>query len=621
MRTALLFTTALLFAASPLAGQRTAQPGAGRAMMAEVEALDARGDDARALELVNRALPLLTEPADRPLRMKALGIRCWGNAGLVSPDSLIGLASSGIAEAQRAGDARELANLRVCRGYGLENAGRVNEALAEYENGVSEGRRLGDEKLLASGLMFRGELRYYRGEMGGALADLTASHELYVRLRQTDRERRTLNAIANLYADRRVGEYDRALEYYRQVLAANEAAGAQAGVSTALFNIGTTLDTRGDPAAALPYFQRSLQIERQRGDSAEIIFVERAMAGALTRAGRPAEALRLLDGALAYSRRARDVDGEARTRLSRGITLRALNRPAEALAELDTARPHFESIRNTRFLEKLHDERAQALAATGDWRGAYEARATQMRMQQALAEQLKEEHTSRLRVQFDSEKKEVENRSLLRENAAATRVRRLQTAVIVLSAVIMVILAVLVARHVASARLLRTMAMTDELTRLPNRRHLFSVAHARLGDAGRKGEPFSVLALDVDHFKRINDTLGHDAGDVVLRRVAQACRAALRHDDTIGRTGGEEFVVILPRAGADRAVEVAERLRSAVEALDWSDVAPGLRVTVSVGVAERAPADGDFAALSKRADDSLYRAKEHGRNCVHLASV
>lgn len=613
-----------------LAGTRLhAQPAAqdGRALFEQAERLQAAGDEA-ALPTVERAIALLRAPANRAVRMKALGLRCWLLAGAADPDSLVALASAGVAEAERAGDARARADLRLCRGYGHEGAGRMNEATAEYESAVSEGRRLRDEQLLADGLALRGELRYYRGEMAGALADVTEAHALYARLGKANSERRMLNAIANVYADRRVGEYDKALEYYRQVLAANQATGNTAGISTAYFNLGTTLESKGDPAAALSYYRRSLALERQRGDSAEIAVVERSIGIALTKAGRPAEALRVLDAPLAYYVRMNDVDGQARIRLTRGTALRAAGRPADALADLEAARVHFDSTRNTRYLEKLHDERALAFAATGDWRSAYEARGTQLRLQQALAEQLKEEHTSRLRVQFDTEKKEAENRALTLENrlrgqrlAAVARIRRLQTVIIALSVLIMGILAVLVARHVSSARLLRTMAMTDELTRLPNRRHLLSVAHARLADAKRSDRPVSILALDVDHFKRINDTFGHEAGDAVLRRVAQTCRAALRHDDVIGRTGGEEFVVVLPHADAGRAVEVAERLRSAVEGLEWDDVDPALRVTVSVGVAERASVDDDFAALSRRADDSLYRAKKLGRNRVDLATA
>lgn len=625
-RPVLLSLAALLLAAGQGSAQAPSAPPSGRVLLAEAERLE-QADDEGAAAAVELALPLLTAPADGALRVKALGMQCWGRAGAVDADSLVALATRGMAEAERAGDAREHANLRTCRGYGLENAGRLNEATADYEAAVTEGRRLRDDRLLAAGLMFRGELRYYRGDMGAALADLTESHELYKRLGSDARQRHTLNDIANLYADRRVGEYDKAIEYYRQLLASNQAAGNQAGISTAYFNLGNTLDTKGESAAALPYFRRSLEIERRRGDAGEIAVVQRAMGAALNRAGQPAEALRWLDASLAHSVRADDVDGAARTRLPRAIALRALGRPADALAELATARAHFESTDNTRFLEKLHDERALALAATGDWRGAFEARGTQMRMQAALAEQLKQEHTSRLRVQFDTERKEAQNRGLLRENrlrgqalAAGARVRRLQGIVIALSAGIMLVLGALVVRHVAGARLLRTMAMTDELTSLPNRRHLLAVADARLDDAGRRNEPVSLLALDVDHFKRINDTFGHDVGDAVLRRVAQACREALRHDDHIGRTGGEEFVAVLPHADAAHAVEVAERLRAAVESLDWSGVDPALRVTVSVGVAERAPAD-DLAALAKRADDSLYRAKHAGRNRVEVAAV
>jgi diguanylate cyclase (GGDEF)-like protein len=617
------FILLLLFSGARLDAQPAAQDG--RALFAQAERLQTAGDEA-ALPTVERALTLLRAPADRAVRIKALALRCWLLAGTVDSDSLIAVASAGAAEAERAGDARARAELRVCRGYAHESAGRVNEASAEYEFGVAEGRRLREAQLLADALILRGELRYYRGEMGGALADLTESHELYVRLKKPSSLRRALNAIANLYADRRVGEYDKALEYYRQLLADHQAAGRTADISTAYFNLGTTLENKGDPAAALDYYRRSLAIERQRGDSAEIAVVERSIGIALTKTGQPAQALRWLDAPLAYYVRTGDADGQARVRLSRGTALRAAGRPAEALVDLEAARVHFDSIDNPRFLEKLHDERALAFAATGDWPNAYEARGTQLRLQQALAEQLKEEHTSRLRVQFDTEKKEAENRALTAENrlrgqrlAAASRIRRLQTVIIGLSVLIMGILAVLVARHVQSSRRLRTMAMTDELTRLPNRRHLLAVAHERLADAKRSNRPVSILALDVDHFKRINDTFGHEAGDVVLRRVAQTCRAALRHDDVIGRTGGEEFIVVLPHADAGRAMEIAERLRAAVEGLDWAEVDPALRVTVSVGVAERAPADDDFAALSRRADDSLYRAKERGRNRVDLA--
>jgi diguanylate cyclase (GGDEF)-like protein len=163
-------------------------------------------------------------------------------------------------------------------------------------------------------------------------------------------------------------------------------------------------------------------------------------------------------------------------------------------------------------------------------------------------------------------------------------------------------------------------ALTDELTRLPNRRHLLMRADEQVKAARAGGSGFGVLAVDVDHFKRINDHCGHAVGDAVLQRVAEALRAALRDADHVGRTGGEEFVAVLPGASASGAAEVAERVRRGVEGTDFSDLHPELAVTVSVGATVWEPRDASFAATLERADAHLYRAKAAGRNRVEVAA-
>ena len=124
----------------------------------------------------------------------------------------------------------------------------------------------------------------------------------------------------------------------------------------------------------------------------------------------------------------------------------------------------------------------------------------------------------------------------------------------------------------------------------------------------------SVAMFDIDHFKRINDTYGHHTGDEVLKRVAAGAAAELRSGDTIGRFGGEEFVIVLPDATADAASKVAERVRHAI---GTDSGTPG--VTVSIGVAEMAPGE-TCDALLRRADDALYLAKNEGRNRMRLAA-
>ncbi|HEU4562227.1 MAG TPA: tetratricopeptide repeat-containing diguanylate cyclase [Longimicrobium sp.] len=614
-----LFVTVViaLAAAAPLQAQRAPDP---RALLARAEELQ-DVDDEGALRLVNQALPLLQRPEDQALRLKALAMQCWSSAGVIEPDAQVALAERGMAQARAAGDASVYADLRVCRGYAHDSENRAAEALADFDFGVNEGRRLRDDRVLATALLLRGQFRYYRGELGGALEDLNESYALYSRLRDESRIRIALSAVANVYADERVAQYDRAIEYYKQVLASNQAADHQENVATAYYNLGSTLERKGDLNAALNYYRRALELERRLGDAGEVAGGQRAIGVLLGKMGRNAEALSLLNEALSYYQREGDAEWIAITRLSRGVALRRVGRVADALADLDAAAAHFRAARNDRYLERVQAERAQAFAEVGDWRQAYEARGEQIALQSALAARLREETTSQLRVRFDSERKEQENRALVRENADAARIRRLQTAVIALTLAIIGILAWLTVRHLRTARLMRTMALTDELTRLPNRRHLLSVAAERVDGARQGTGPLSVLALDIDHFKRINDTFGHEVGDKVLHRVAATCRAALRRNDVIGRTGGEEFVVVMPDADAKIAVEVAERLRAAVEAVDWSELDPKLRVTVSVGATEWMPGDDGFAAVARRADESLYRAKERGRNRIELAGA
>jgi len=199
--------------------------------------------------------------------------------------------------------------------------------------------------------------------------------------------------------------------------------------------------------------------------------------------------------------------------------------------------------------------------------------------------------------------------------AAATRIRDLQTLVLMLSAAIVAILLFMGLRVKRDARRLRDMAMTDELTRLPNRQHLIAVAEELLDQSHATHAPLSLIAFDIDHFKAINDRYGEAVGDQLLRRVAHTCRMTLRPSDRIGRSGGEEFIVVLPSTREQSALSVAIRLRVAVEMLPLDDIDPALQVTVSLGLAERTDTD-TLATLMARAAQRLDQAKHDGRNRV-----
>jgi diguanylate cyclase (GGDEF)-like protein/PAS domain S-box-containing protein len=164
--------------------------------------------------------------------------------------------------------------------------------------------------------------------------------------------------------------------------------------------------------------------------------------------------------------------------------------------------------------------------------------------------------------------------------------------------------------------LLLELATTDGLTGLTNRRHFMERGNAELGRARRTGQQVSCIMFDVDHFKKFNDTYGHDAGDAVLKALAKTARETLRGIDVLGRLGGEEFSALLPETGLEAALQAAERLRVAVAGMSLVHAGTSLAVTMSLGVAQAAGAEETLEALLKRADQALYEAKQSGRNRV-----
>jgi diguanylate cyclase (GGDEF)-like protein len=162
---------------------------------------------------------------------------------------------------------------------------------------------------------------------------------------------------------------------------------------------------------------------------------------------------------------------------------------------------------------------------------------------------------------------------------------------------------------------IRLLATQDELTGLANRRHMMALLKAEMARAQRSGQPLSVALLDLDHFKRVNDNYGHQAGDVVLMGFAKAASRGLRGSDVLARWGGEEFLLMLPNTGTDEAGQCVVRMRKDLSRVVFEEVAPSLTITFSAGLTTY-QAGESLEAVTERADRAMYRAKEEGRNCT-----
>ncbi|MBF0218157.1 MAG: GGDEF domain-containing protein [Gammaproteobacteria bacterium] len=155
----------------------------------------------------------------------------------------------------------------------------------------------------------------------------------------------------------------------------------------------------------------------------------------------------------------------------------------------------------------------------------------------------------------------------------------------------------------------------DDLTGLPNRRHMQERLKQTIAQAERNGDTVSIALVDIDFFKKINDSAGHAIGDVVLTRVAECMRQSMREYDICARWGGEEFLMLFPSCDLQNAAQLAERARAAVAKIPTDDLHAGLNLSVSIGYTEFRLGEAIDSTL-KRADDALYCAKSSGRNCV-----
>jgi diguanylate cyclase (GGDEF)-like protein/PAS domain S-box-containing protein len=168
---------------------------------------------------------------------------------------------------------------------------------------------------------------------------------------------------------------------------------------------------------------------------------------------------------------------------------------------------------------------------------------------------------------------------------------------------------------------LERLSQTDQLTATLNRRGFLTAGDREMARARRSGRSLPIVMIDLDHFKKINDTYGHAAGDLVLTTVAEICRTHIRSTDVLSRFGGEEFAILLVDGETQGAHQAVERLRLAIEAARVNSIRGEVRVTASFGLAIVDPQDCDLELAVRLADDALYEAKNAGRNCIRMHAI
>lgn len=561
--------------------------------------------------------------AVRDLRYRA--VFCdWGFDD--DPKAQLAYADDGLARARAARNGEGEANFHYCRAAALETIGATTDVMSEYEAGIAAARRIGNDRLLADGLSLRGGRQSLLGDQARAIPDLLAAQHLYQqRGFKADAESLLLD-IAISY--RRMGDLPKAHEYLRQNETFATTLGDYNQLVTNLLQQGYLAEDEDRIDDALALYRRALSLARQRASDYDIASVHLAMAWPWILRKDYARALRLIAAARTQFAALGDHANDDMIALRSGQAHAGLGRHAQALEDYAHAADALERSDNRRYLALLYRARARSEQALGQGAAAFADLDRYIDLHEGIVGAERSQQAQLLRYQFDSDRQRMENDRLAREQAlrerqvqALLQVKRWQWTAIVLACVLLLLLGGLVVRQLVRMRRLREIAATDPLTGVANRRSIEQLGAEAIARARATGQPLCALALDVDHFKGVNDSHGHPCGDQVLARIAHACRDALRHFDLLGRTGGEEFLVLLPDTRMEQAWPIAERLRIAVAAIGFEDIADGLAVTISIGMAELQAGDASLRELVGRADSALYRAKDNGRNRIEPAQA
>lgn len=616
---ALLFGQAHLCAAAPASSQAEAFDSLFRRMEdGELASLTTAQVEQRLIEL-QRLVP----PGDTQRGLRYRAAYCYWRFDNDARAQLA-YAEAGLVRARSTHDQEAQIRFHYCRAAARDQLGTPREVLADYEAGIALSRKIENDRLLADGLSARAGMRSLLGKQALAVIDMLDAQRRYQRAGAKDDAESLLLDLAIAY--RRMGDLSKAREYLIQNQAFAEKLGNWYLLISNLLQQGYLAEDQGRTADALTGYRRALSIAEAHSSRYDIASVQLAMAYPYILTHRFTAALQILDRAQAGFAAVGDKSNRDMIALRRGQAHAGLGAHARAIADYDQADRLLKRSGNLRYLEMLYVSRAASYEALGRADAALADLHRYIDVHERTSRTEHDQQAELLRYQFDTGRRDLENRRLITERslrerqvAALLQARRWQWVALALGGVLLVLLGALIMRQLSRMQRLRELASTDPLTGVANRRSIERMGADAIARARASGEGLTALTFDIDHFKRVNDSFGHLTGDQVLARIARVCQDALRQFDLLGRTGGEEFLVLLPNTHLEQARPIAERLRAAVAGSDFSDIAEGLALTISLGMTELKPGDADLKQLMHRADNALYRAKANDRNRVEVA--
>lgn len=567
------------------------------------------------LQRLHALLPANDRARDVQFRSVYCGSRTWQN-----PKRGLAYSDEALKRARDLHDVAAEARAMLCRAHYIKLTSGSQRGLPEYDKVITMLADSKEQQLLAEALESRGDTLSLLGEQARAMLDFQRARAAY-RASGIDHEVEPL-MLSIAIGNRRMGDFVQAERYFSNAIQRMRDQQEWEAMAANQIQLGFLHSESGAPDMAQAAFQQAIAVANQHAEVGTLNAARLGLAETQITLGEPDAALESLAQARAGLLAKTDDSHHDMLLILTGRALARQGEHAAALAHYALALPLVLRNGNDRYLALIHKLRATSEEALGNTTSALEEFKRYTELQLKLQGKMRLEQSRMLDFEYEIRRRDFENWQL-RVDAQAKglqllaleRVRHWQAVSLLLAALFAALLGALAWRQGRKSRRLRNQAMTDPLTSVASRIGIEREIEQAIIHATRTDTPLSLLMLDLDRFKPINDRYGHATGDRVLREVAAAWHTQLRGRDPIGRVGGEEFVVVCQDTSLQQALVVAARLREALHALRFDDVDTSLQVSVSIGAATYKPGETREELLA-HADAALYRAKQRGRDRI-----
>lgn len=477
--------------------------------------------------------------------------------------------------------------------------------------------------LLVEALTERADMYSNSSNFRAALADLLQAYALARPTGTRGLRGDVAGYLGNVYMA--MGDYALAIQYSREGLASAIQRNELVTQSIEEFSLAQALQLSGQFVEAEQYYKSSRLHSEQIGDLQGVAFANLGLADMALKDKKFKKAEQMFRNALPIFITSKNMNSQASIALGLGEIALARGQYQKADEQANKVLEISQKIQSRRYEMGAHDLLSKGYVARGDYQSAFTHSSLARQLEKTKLVAARNLSVAGMEERFASERQKQENKLLQQKNEFNERelIEQKRRAAIYYAASISLLILVgfLIYAGYKNSKLrdkLSKLALTDVLTGIANRRSVMAIFEQEFIRARRYGFPLSVAMLDLDHFKSINDSYGHDAGDEVLREFCQMVREHLRLTDSFGRWGGEEFIIIFPHTSADDAIISINRICDGMDSLPYKKLRGERQATFSAGLAFQTSEDVDVNALIKRADGALYLAKNSGRNRLEM---